>query len=234
MKNNLIPTAKKLNYYADDTTLHSKALKLDITVLENTGCNRLISIPDNGMQHAAVKAIEWSQSNKQHLYASKTRYIIMFSLNNKLHNTISIDRWGVYCKNRDSEAARSHKVYAPEIYLTHWHSNREKQSSSACLLTLKRKGVPPSVLTKYYQACIFPISSYASPVWHSHLNQNRRDKLEGHQPLIHPTIPSSTSNNLKEVATIPGYVTYALTAPAQWSAKPCLPSALKDVLYFNF
>ena len=43
------------------------------------------------MQHAADKAIEWSQSNKQHLYASKTRYIIMFSLNNKLHDSISID-----------------------------------------------------------------------------------------------------------------------------------------------
>ena len=51
----------------------------------------VISTPDNGMQHAADKAIEWSQSNKQHLYASKTRYITMFSLNNKLHNSISID-----------------------------------------------------------------------------------------------------------------------------------------------
>ena len=72
--------------YADETTLYSKALKSDITALENTGCNR-----DNGMQHAADKAIDWRQSNEQRLYTSKTRYIIMFSLNNKLHDSISID-----------------------------------------------------------------------------------------------------------------------------------------------
>ena len=40
---------KKMLKYADETTLYSKALKSDITALENTGCNRLISIPDNGM-----------------------------------------------------------------------------------------------------------------------------------------------------------------------------------------
>ena len=64
------------------------------------------------------------------------------------------------------------------------------------LLTLKRKGVTPSMLTKYYQACIFPILTYASPVWHSRLGQNSKDKLERHQSLclklIHPTMPSYT------------------------------------------
>ena len=64
------------------------------------------------------------------------------------------------------------------------------------LLILKRKGVTPSMLMKYYQASIFPILSYASPAWHSHLSQNSKDKLERHQSLslklIHPTMPSYT------------------------------------------
>ena len=64
------------------------------------------------------------------------------------------------------------------------------------LLTLKQKCVTPSMLTKYYQACIFPILSYASPAWHSHLSQNSKDKLERHRSLclklIHPTMPSYT------------------------------------------
>ena len=60
--NDLNLTEKKTLKYADDTTLYSKVLKLDITALGNPGCYRLISIPDNGLQHAADKAIEWSQS----------------------------------------------------------------------------------------------------------------------------------------------------------------------------
>ena len=76
--NDLKP-AEKLLKYPDDTTLYSKVLKSDITVLESSGRNRLISIPENGMQHAADKAVEWSQGNKQRLNASKTQYV-MFSL----------------------------------------------------------------------------------------------------------------------------------------------------------
>lgn len=74
----LKPAYKTLKY-ADDTALYSKVLKSDIEVLENSGRNRLISIPDNDMQHAADRAVEWSQGNKQRLNASKTQYV-MFSL----------------------------------------------------------------------------------------------------------------------------------------------------------
>ena len=55
--NDLKPAENTLKY-ADDTTLYSKVLKSDITVLESSGRNRTILIPDNGMQHAADKAVE--------------------------------------------------------------------------------------------------------------------------------------------------------------------------------
>ena len=40
---------------------------MDITVRDNSGRNRLILIPDNGMQRTADRAVEWSQGNKQSL-----------------------------------------------------------------------------------------------------------------------------------------------------------------------
>ena len=58
------------------------------------------------------------------------------------------------------------------------------------LLTLKRKGVTPSMLTKYYQACIFPILTYASSAGHSHLSQNSKDQLVRHQSLSETHSPN--------------------------------------------
>ena len=158
--------------------------------------NRLISIPDNGMQHTADRAVEWSQGNKQRLNASKTQYM-MFSLqlNNKLHDSISIDGESIV----QTESAKLLGVTIDQHLKFNSHIDTLIGKSRAAvhgLLTLKRKGVTPSMLTKYYQTCIFPIFSYASRVWHSHLNQNRKDKLESHQTLIQPTIPSRTSKTI--------------------------------------
>ena len=185
----LKPAYKTLKY-ADDTTLYSKVLKSDIEVLENSGRNRLISIPDNDMQHAADRAVEWSQGNKQRLNASKTQYM-MFSLqlNNKLHDSISIDGESIV----QTESAKLLGVTIDQHLKFNSHIDTLIGKSRAAvhgLLTLKRKGVTPSMLTKYYQACIFPILTYASPAWHSHLSQNSKDKLERHQSLSETHSPN--------------------------------------------
>ena len=128
----------------------------------------------------------------------------MFSLNNKLHNSISIDGESIV----ETEPAKLLGVTMDMHLKFTLHIDTLIGKSRAAvhgLLTLKRKGVTPSTLTKYYQACIFPILTYASPAWHSHLSQNSKDKLERHQSLclklIHPTMPSYTER-LQAVADL--------------------------------
>ena len=64
------------------------------------------------------------------------------------------------------------------------------------LLTLKRHGVKPTSLVKFYQARIIPIMTYAAPAWYSFTAQHVRDTLERHQSLclrlIYPNISSYT------------------------------------------
>ena len=80
---------------------------------------------------------------------------------------------------------------------THTQSINEKTRSAVHgLLTLKRHGVQPKSLGKFYQARIVPILTYAAPAWYCYIPQYCKDQLERHQSLclrlIFPTISSYT------------------------------------------
>ena len=191
----LKPSAMTLKY-ADDTTVYSEVRKSDIIVNEKCGRERVISLCNNNMQSATDNAVQWSMENHQRLNAGKTQFM-MFSLQlkTKLHDAISIAGENI----QQTETARLLGVEIDQhLKFAHHVENIVSRSRQAIhgLLTLKRKGVTPSMLTKYYQTCIFPILSYACPAWHSYLSQESRDRLERHQSLclrlIHPHTQSYT------------------------------------------
>ena len=67
----------------------SKSVENLCTRPQTSRKNRLISIPDNGVQHSADKAVEWREGKKQRLNASKTQYMkFSLQLNNKLRDSI--------------------------------------------------------------------------------------------------------------------------------------------------
>ena len=62
--------------YADDTTLYDTIRKKDLTVTDQSGRNRVITLPENTMQSAANEATSWSENNHQRLNAGKTQHML--------------------------------------------------------------------------------------------------------------------------------------------------------------
>ena len=182
--------------YADDTTIYVPVLRKDIEVTTSERRNRSILISHNAMQVAADRATSWCENTNQKINATKTQFL-MFSL--QLNITVSPP---IMIKSEQVEQTNSAKLLGVVIddhlkFQEHSrHIIQRTRQPVHGLLTLKRHGVKPTSLVKFYQARIIPIMTYAAPAWYSFTAQHVRDTLERHQSLclrlIYPNISSYT------------------------------------------
>ena len=182
--------------YADDTTIYDIVPKTSVVTTEKSGRNRQITIRNNAMQSAADNAVGWCDATNQKINAAKTQYMLLtLQLNTTVSPPITI-------KGEEITQTKSAKLLGVIIdehlsFSTHTQSIIEKTRSAVHgLLTLKRHGVQPKSLGKFYQARIVPILTYAAPAWYCYIPQYCKEQLERHQSLclrlIFPTISSYT------------------------------------------
>ena len=182
--------------YADDTTLYDTIRKKDLTVTDQSGRNRVITLPENTMQSAANEASSWSENNHQRLNAGKTQHMLFtLQLDVSLSTPITVNDEAI-------EQTPSAKLLGVKLdnhlnFTEHVASSIEKSRAAVYgLLTLKRHGIRSDLLVKFYLTRILPILTYACPAWFTYTTKTAKDRLERHQSLclqiIYPTVKSYT------------------------------------------
>lgn len=182
--------------YADDTTLYSSVDRKYIEVVSKGSRDRTITIVPNAIQEAANQAVSWCEINHQSINAAKTQHMFFtLQLNPKLLDPITIKGQAI----EQTKLAKllgvhldCHLTFAEHVRI----SINKTRTAVHGLLMLKRHGVRPDYLVKYYRTCILPILAYAAPSWYTFTSQSTKDTLEKHQSLclrvIYPDVESYT------------------------------------------